>query len=57
VLNELKIDFLRNPNYTFQVWLMFSTWTAAYLVSRDEGVRAGLHAGTPLPAPEHREAA
>jgi len=57
VLNELKIDFLRNPNYTFQVWLMFSTWTAAYLVSRDEGVRAGFHAGTPLPAPEHREAA
>jgi len=36
---------------------MFSTWTAAYLVSRDEGVRAGFHAGTPLPAPEHREAA
>jgi hypothetical protein len=55
-LNELKIDFLRNPNYTFQVWLMFSTWTAAYLVSRDEGVRSGFHAA-PLPAPERREAA
>jgi hypothetical protein len=56
-LNELKIDFLRNANYTFQVWLMFSTWTAAYLVSRDEGVRAGFHTGIPLPAPERREAA
>jgi len=56
-LNELKIDFLRNGNYTYQVWLMFSTWTAAYLVSRNEGVRAGFHTGPPVPAPEHREAA
>ena len=56
-LNEMKIDFLRNPNYTFQVWLMFSTWTAAYLVSRDEGVRAGYHTGAPLPLPEQRAAA
>jgi O-antigen ligase len=56
-LNEIKIDFLRNPVYTFQVWLMFSAWTAAYLVSRDEGVRAGFHTGTPLPAPQEREAA
>jgi len=56
-LNEMKIDFLRNPIYTFQVWLMFSTWTAAYLVSRDEGVRAGFHTGAPQPAPERREAA
>ena len=56
-LNEVKIDFLRNPNYTFQVWLMFSTWTAAYLVSRTEGVRAGFHTGAPLPEPQQREAA
>src|SRR5262245_24414906 len=56
-LNEIKIDFLRNGNYTFQVWLMFSTWTAAYLVSRTEGVRAGFFTGSPVPAPEHREAA
>jgi O-antigen ligase len=56
-LNEIKIDFLRNQNYTFQVWLMFSTWTAAYLVSRSEGVRAGFHTGAPLPEPRSREAA
>src|SRR5262249_9119607 len=36
-LNEIKIDYLRNMIYAFQVWLMFATWTAAYLVSRDEG--------------------
>jgi hypothetical protein len=52
LLNEIKIDFLRNPNYTYQVWLMFSTWTAAYLVSRTEGVRAGFHTAAPLPARE-----
>jgi hypothetical protein len=56
LLNEMKIDFLRNSNYTFQVWLLFSTWTAAYLVSRDEGVRAGFFT-QPVPAPEEREAA
>jgi len=54
MLNELKIDFLRNPVYTFQVWLMFATWTAAYLVSRDDGVRAGFHTGT---SPDERLAA
>lgn len=40
-LNELKIDYLRNDIYIFQVWMWFGTWTAAYLVSRDHGVRAG----------------
>ena len=40
-LNELKIDYLRNNIYIFQVWMWFGTWCAAYLVSRDDGVRAG----------------
>jgi hypothetical protein len=40
MLNELKIDFLRNPIYVFQVWMWFGTWVAAYLVSRTEGVRS-----------------
>ncbi len=40
MLNELKIDYLRNGTYIFQVWMWFGTWTAAYLVSRDEGVRS-----------------
>lgn len=39
-LNELKIDYLRNGIYVFQVWMWFGTWTAAYLVSRDQGVRS-----------------
>ena len=40
VLNELKIDYLRNPIYQFQVWQLFATWTAAYLISMQYGVRA-----------------
>jgi hypothetical protein len=56
-LNEVKIDFLRNPVYTFQVWLMFSTWTAAYLVSREHGVRAAELTVAPVPARENDEAA
>jgi O-antigen ligase len=48
-VNEMKIDFLRNGVYTFQVWLMFATWTAGYLVSRDEGVRSGHFLESPEP--------
>jgi hypothetical protein len=55
--NELKIDFLRNTIYVFQVFLWFGTWTAAYLVSRDHGVRAGKFLGTPMPPPEESKAA
>ena len=40
MLNELKIDYLRNPIYQFQVWQFFGTWTAAYLISMQHGVRA-----------------
>jgi hypothetical protein len=54
-LNELKIDYLRNNIYTFQVWMWFGTWTAAYLVSRDDGVRSGKYLEPE--APEARLAA
>jgi O-antigen ligase len=57
MLNELKIDFLRNPIYQYQVWMWFGTWTAAYLVSRDDGVRAGKHLTGPETPPAHQMAA
>jgi O-antigen ligase len=57
-LNELKIDYLRNPIYQFQVWQMFGTWTAAYLVARDHGVGSRHYDGgvpvTPETPPNHR---
>ena len=57
MLNELKIEFLRNPTYMYQVWLMFGTWTAAYLVSRDDGVRAGKYLESPESSPQPPSAA
>ncbi len=57
-LNELKIDYLRNPIYQFQVWQMFGTWTVTYLVAKQFGVRAGyFQHGTPETPPTHRMAA
>lgn len=50
-LNELKIDFLRNPIYQFQVWQLFGTWTVAYLVSREHGLLARNQRSEPSPAP------
>jgi O-antigen ligase len=40
IINQIKIDFLRNPIYQFQVWLMFASITAAYMIL----VRGGLPA-------------
>ena len=57
MLNELKIDYLRNPVYQFQVWQLFGTWTAAYLVSRSEGVLSGAYKVAPTPPPAKRIAA
>jgi hypothetical protein len=57
MLNELKIDYLRNPIYQFQVWQMFGMWTAAYMVSRDHGVRAGFFEEAPDNPPGKRLAA
>jgi len=56
-LNELKIDFLRNPIYIFQVWMWFGTWVAAYLVSRDHGVRSPDFKALPEPPAEAVRAA
>jgi O-antigen ligase len=57
MINELKIDYLRNPIYQFQVWQFFGMWTAAYLVSREHGVRAGFFVAQPHEPPGRRLAA
>lgn len=56
MVDELKIDFLRNSIYQFQVFLMFGTWVAAYMVSRSEGVRAGYFLAAPESEPGRRAA-
>jgi hypothetical protein len=57
MLNEVKIDYLRNSIYQFQVWQFFGMWTAAYLVSREQGVRAGFFLAEPTEPPRKRLAA
>jgi hypothetical protein len=57
MFNELKIDYLRNDIYQFQIWQLFGTWTAAYLVSMQHGVRARLLQSEPGRPPEGRLAA
>jgi len=47
VVDQMKIDFLRNQNYQFQVWLFFAYIVAAYQASR---------VLTPAPAPAHARA-
>jgi O-antigen ligase len=53
VVNEFKIDYLRNPIYTPVVWAMFSMWVATYFVARSsqeaERLAHGLSA-SPTPA-------
>ena len=34
VINQIKIEFLRNPVYQFQVWVMFSLIAAAHQIAR-----------------------
>lgn len=41
-VDQVKIDFLRNEIYQFEVWLLFSGVVSAYLISRDVEARAAL---------------
>ena len=45
MIDQTKIDFMRNPIYEFQVWLMFAMITAAARVARDSQARAALTSG------------
>lgn len=40
LVDQFKIEYWRNPNYQFQVWLMFAFWVAAERLARQQ--RAGL---------------
>jgi O-antigen ligase len=35
VVDQIKIEYLRNPVYQFQVWVMFSVIVAAHLIARE----------------------
>jgi hypothetical protein len=35
-VDELKIEYLRNPNYQFQPWVLFGMIVAAAMIARDQ---------------------
>lgn len=44
VVDQFKIEFLRNNTYQYQVWLMFAMWVAAYRLDREQSARRRLAA-------------
>ena len=38
LVDEVKIEYLRNPIYIFQVWILFASIVAAYQISKRESV-------------------
>lgn len=40
IVDEIKIEYLRNPIYQFQIWVMFASIVAAYLITRRERAAA-----------------
>ena len=56
-INEVKIDYLRNPIYLFPVWVMFAMWTATSMIARATPTLAALPATAPVaPALQQRAA-
>jgi O-antigen ligase len=45
MIDETKIEFMRNGNYEFQIWLMFALITAAYQIIHPAPARALAPAG------------
>lgn len=52
MVNEFKIDYLRNPIYQTVVWVMFAAWVAQHQVLREQRLPAGavFSAGARAPA-------
>lgn len=49
LVDQFKIEYLRNNTYQYQVWLMFAYWVAAYRIEQDR-LREAAHV-TPVAAP------
>jgi len=35
-VDEIKIEYLRNPIYIFQIWILFASIVAAYQITKTE---------------------
>lgn len=45
LIDQIKIDYLRNEIYQFEIWLMFAGITSAFLIMQDEQKRTSDTAG------------
>jgi hypothetical protein len=39
LVDEIKIEYLRNPIYVFQIWILFASIVAAYQIAKSEPAR------------------
>ncbi len=56
-IDQVKIDFMRNKIYQFEVWIMFAGITSAYLIAQEQRARAAAHGAEPGPWPARAGAA
>jgi hypothetical protein len=54
LVDEIKIEYLRNAVYQFQIWVMFSTLVAASLIVKQQAVGSRQAAETVRPIPPIR---
>ena len=51
LVDETKIEYLRNPNYQFQPWLMFATLAAGAMILRSQQTPAATARAILAPVP------
>jgi hypothetical protein len=51
MINEFKIEYLRNDVYQFVVWVYYATWCAAAMIARTAPTPVPIQAAEPEPAP------
>lgn len=56
-VNEVKIDYVRNPIYLFPVWVLFAMWTATSMIAHATPALAALPVTTPAALAPQRRAA
>ncbi|MEO5619213.1 MAG: O-antigen ligase family protein [Candidatus Eisenbacteria bacterium] len=50
LVDEMKIEYLRNTNYLYQPWVLFSTLAAAGMILRERDAAARATSAAPIPA-------
>lgn len=56
MVNEFKIDYLRNSVYMFPVWVLFAVWTATWRIAQSTAAARVPALDLPVPAPRRLRA-